>query len=40
MKASSSWFKEPISEVIGPIVEGVQSIDGRKSQPTDNRVMS
>ena len=40
MKVSSSWFKEPISEVIGPIVEGVQSIDGRKSQPTDNRVMS
>ena len=40
MKVSSSWFKEPISEVIRPIVEGVQSIDGRKSQLTDNRVMS
>ena len=39
VKASSSWFKEPISEVVGPIVEGVQPIDGRINQPAVNRAI-
>ena len=40
MKASSYEFKKPISKVVRPIVEGIPPIDGRKSQPANNRVMS